>query len=439
MPIISNPFSGRLNLDDADFRILGKGDYIDAVNVTRDSPGEGQDTVVSNNIGNVLIPYTLPSGTNKVIGSREDKKRNRLYYFVWNSTKKHSVLYYDANKNYVVKVLENMTDTGQVDILEFNPSFKITSINVLYRDFEGDLLFFSDGNVDPKCINVSAIYPVWTKQEILVIKAPPKMPPQVAYENDFFVTQNNLRNSLFQFCYRYVYDTLDKSVWSTRSIVPLPQQNTLNYTSNLFKENSRISVNFSTGGQSVKGIELAFRQTTAGITTDWKLIKLFDKADLGIPDNSIYSFRFYNDSVYTPIDIRETDLLQDYVPLKANASELANGNALLYAGITEGFNKTNMNLIGTGGTSQLNNNYFDKCGVCFFATINGEASGTFSAFGGTEVKVYLFGTGINNAANEVSTLNNAAGVYCINMLAGSTNISVTFTVNSVNSARIFIQ
>jgi hypothetical protein len=107
-----------LNLDDADFRILGRGDYIDAVNVTRDSPGEGQDTVVSNNIGNVLIPYTLPSGTNKVIGSREDKKRNRLYYCVWNSTKKHSILYYDANKKYVVKVLENMTDTGQVDILE---------------------------------------------------------------------------------------------------------------------------------------------------------------------------------------------------------------------------------------------------------------------------------------------------------------------------------
>jgi hypothetical protein len=433
MPIISNPFSGRLNLDDADFRILGRGDYIDAVNVTRDSPGEGQDTVVSNNIGNVLIPYTLPSGTNKVIGSREDKKRNRLYYCVWNSTKKHSILYYDANKKYVVKVLENMTDTGQVDILEFNPSFKITSINVLYRDFEGDLLFFSDGNTDPKCINVSASYPVWTKQEILVIKAPPKMPPQVAYENDLLVTQNNLRNSLFQFCYRYVYDTLDKSVWSTRSIVPLPQQNTLNYTSNLFKENSRISVNFSTGGQSVRGIELAFRQTTAGITTDWKLIKLFDKASLGISDNSIYSFRFYNDSVYTPIDIRETDLLQDYIPLKANASELANGNALLYAGITEGFGKTNMNLIGTGSTSQLSNNYFDKCGVSFFATINGETSGTFSAFGGTEVKVYLFGTGSNNAANEVSTLNNAAGVYCINMLAGTTNISVTFTVSSVNS------
>lgn len=431
--IITNPFSGRLNLDDADFRILGKGDYIDAVNVTRDSPGEGQDTVVSNNIGNVLIPYTLPSGTNKVIGYREDKKRNRLYYFVWNSSKKHSILYYDANRNYVVKVLENMTDTGQVDILEFNPSFKITSVNILYRDFEGDLLFFSDGNTEPKVINVSAVYQVWTKQDILVIKAPPQMPPQVGYENDLFVTQNNLRNSLFQFCYRYVYDTLDKSVWSTRSIVPLPQQDTLNYTANDFKNNSRIAVSVSTGGQSVRGIEVAFRQTTAGITSDWYLIKLFDKAELNIPDNSIYSFRFYNDSVYIPLDLKETELLQDYVPLKANASELANGNALLYAGITEGFNKTNMNLIGTGFTLPLNNNYFDKCGVLFFATINGTTSGTFSYFN-TEIKVYLFGTGTNNGANDVNTLNNAAGVYSINMTAGTTNISVTFTVNNASAA-----
>lgn len=434
--IITNPFSGRLNLDDADFRILGKGDYIDAQNITRDSPGEGADTVVSNNIGNLLIPYTLPSGINKVIGSREDKKRNRLYYFVWNSTKKHSVLYYDANKNYVVKILENLTDTGQVDILEFDPSFKITSINVLYRDFEGDLLFFSDGKTDPKSLNVTANYSVWTKQEILVIKAPPKMPPQVGYENDLFVTQNNLRNSLFQFCYRYVYDTLDKSVWSTRSIVPLPQQDTLNYTSSAYKENSRIAVNVSTGGQSVRGIEVAFRQTTAGITSDWKLIQLFDKSDLGIPDNSIYSFRFYNDSVYTPIDIKETELLQDYVPLKANASELANGNALLYAGITEGFNKTSMDLTSYGATV-LDNYFFDKPGILFFATINGETSGTFTYLN-TEVKVYLFGTGTNNGANQINTLNNAAGVYSINMQAGNTNISVTFTVTTSSASPLSI-
>ena len=430
--ILTNPFNGRMNLDDADFRVISNGDYVDALNITRDSPGEGQDSVVSGVIGNVLMPYSLPDGTNKVIGFKEDKKRNRAYYFIWNSNNYHSIVFFDNNKGYVAKLLESKTDSAGVDILEFNPSYKVLSINIVYRDTEGDLLFFNDGNTQPKCINVSQSYTIWRKQDILVIKAPPVMPPQVVYENDTTTTQNNLRNSLFQFSYRYVYDTKDKSVWSARSIVPLPQQDALNYTSNDYKENSRISVNFSTGGQNVRGIELAFRQTTNGITSDWKLIKLFDKAFLNISDDSVYTFLFKNDSVYTPLDILETELLQDYVPLKANASELANGNVLLYAGITEGYNKTNTNLVAYSLTDN-DNFFFDKCGLLFFATINGQTSGTFSSSSNTFLTIYLYGTGTNNSSNAVSTLNNAAGTYAINLQTVSQDISVSYTNTSVSA------
>ena len=38
------------------------GDYIDALNITKDAQGRGQDKVVSNIVGNTLIPYTLPDG-----------------------------------------------------------------------------------------------------------------------------------------------------------------------------------------------------------------------------------------------------------------------------------------------------------------------------------------------------------------------------------------
>ena len=177
MPILTNPFNGRMNLDDADFRVISNGDYVDALNITKDSPGEGQDVVVSGVIGNSLVPYTLPSGFNKIIGFRDDKKRNRAYYFLWNSNKYHSVLYYDNNNNSIVSILINLTNTGGVDILEFNPSYKILSVNIVYRDTEGDILFFNDGNTQPKCINVKQVYSVWRKQDILVIKAPPVMPP----------------------------------------------------------------------------------------------------------------------------------------------------------------------------------------------------------------------------------------------------------------------
>jgi hypothetical protein len=41
----------------------------DALNITRDAEGIGQDNVVSNINGNQRVLYTLPAGTNKRIGN----------------------------------------------------------------------------------------------------------------------------------------------------------------------------------------------------------------------------------------------------------------------------------------------------------------------------------------------------------------------------------
>ena len=124
MPIINNPFNGKLNLDVAQYRI-SNGDYIDALNITKDAQGIGQDIVVSNILGNTNIPYTLPSGENKIIGFYADRVRNRAYYFLWNSDGYNSILYYDNNSNVVIKVLVSKTDSNGVDILNFNPSYKV--------------------------------------------------------------------------------------------------------------------------------------------------------------------------------------------------------------------------------------------------------------------------------------------------------------------------
>ena len=68
MPIINNPFNGKLNLDVAQYRI-SDGDYIDALNITKDSQGVGNDMVVANILGNTQIAYTTPDlGENKIIG-----------------------------------------------------------------------------------------------------------------------------------------------------------------------------------------------------------------------------------------------------------------------------------------------------------------------------------------------------------------------------------
>jgi hypothetical protein len=409
MPIINNPFNGKLNLDVAEYRITN-GDYLDALNITKDAQGRGQDRVVSNILGNTLLPYTLPAGTNKIIGFYADRVRNRAYYFLWNSGGYNSILYYDVDANLVAKVLESKTDSNGVDILNFNPSYKVLSVNLYYRDDEGDILFFNDGLNPPRSLNVNNVYGTdWKAEYLLVAKAPPIMPPQVVYENDTTITVNNLRNKLFQFSYRYVYDNNEKSVWSSNSIVPLPQQPTLTLTDNNAENNARIAVVFSTGGPDVKAIELCFRETTSGFTSDWYLIKSFNKQDLinPISDNDVYNFRFYNDAIYSQIDVIETSQLQDWVPQKANAGELANGNVLLYAGITEGFDKTPMDLSVSGAIAQYGF-YYDICGLGFFVIVNGNTSGT-----GTIMNIYLYGTGVNTSGT-VTQLNNATATYCIN-------------------------
>jgi len=409
MPIINNPFNGKLNLDVAEYRI-SNGDYLDALNITKDAQGRGQDRVVSNILGNTLLPYTLPAGTNKIIGFYADRVRNRAYYFLWNSNGYNSILYYSVDANAVVKVLESKTDSNGIDILSFNPSYKVLSVNLYYRDDEGDILFFNDGLNPPRSLNVNNVYGTdWKAEYLLVAKAPPIMPPQVVYENDTTITVNNLRNKLFQFSYRYVYDNNEKSVWSSNSIVPLPQQPTLTLTDNNAENNARIAVIFSTGGPDVKSIELSFRETTNGLTSDWYLIKSFNKQDLISPinDNDVYNFRFYNDAIYSQIDVIETSQLQDWVPQKANAGELANGNVLLYAGITEGFDKTVMDLSVSTAIAEYGF-YYDICGLGFYAIVNGNSSGT-----GTIMNIYLYGTGTNTSGN-VTQLNNATATYCIN-------------------------
>jgi hypothetical protein len=419
MPIINNPFNGKLNLDVAEYRI-SNGDYIDALNITKDAQGRGQDRVVSNIVGNTLIPYTLTSGTNKIIGFYADKIRNRAYYFLWNSNGYNSILYYSLSNDTITKVLESKTDSDGIDILNFDPSYKVLSVNIIYRDNEGDILFFNDGYNPPKNINVISSYGTnWKYEYLLVAKAPPIMPPRVTYENDINVKVNNLRNKLFQFSYRYVYVNNEKSVWSSKSIVPLPQQETLLLTEPDASNNSRISVSVSTGGLDVKAIEVSFRETTSGVTSDWYLINSFNKSNLSINNDSIYTFNFYNDSIYVQLDVIETSQLQDWVPQKANASELANGNTLLYSGITEGYDKTKMNLYASSGR-EVDSYFFDKCGLLFFASCNGNDSGIT----GTNLNIYLYG-------GNGESLNNARGIYVINAVNSSnSNIGISYELDS---------
>ena len=122
----------RLNLDD-NFMYLEKQDYVDALNITTDSQEQSEDITISNITGNQLIPFDKPTGTCATIGFKEDVLRNRVYEFMWNSNGYHTIIIYDGATRIRTKLLQNLTDTGGIDILQFTLNNKINHVDIIYR------------------------------------------------------------------------------------------------------------------------------------------------------------------------------------------------------------------------------------------------------------------------------------------------------------------
>ena len=338
----------RLNLDD-DYIHLGKDDYVDALNITTDSESTSKDITITNLVGNQLVPYDLPDGTNIPIGAKADIVRNRVYEFWWNSNAYHSIILYDRTANTRTKLIENRTDSNNVDILQFNRFKKIIHVDIIYRDnSEGDLVFWTEGNVSPRKINekhiADGIYTTLKQSFIELAKAPPLSPPVCAYGSDTSRDANALRKKLFMFAQRFGYDDFEKTTLSTYSKIPLPvgyygSDNDISNTSNNF-----ITITVETGDENVSTIDIVMRNNIENAWGDFVLVASLNKEQLGLPNNSTYDYLFYNDGVYPTIDFtEEVEPLFDWVPQKANAQCSPNGNYIDFGGITENYNNYPIN------------------------------------------------------------------------------------------------
>lgn len=333
-------FSGKMNLDADNYR-LPQGDYKYALNITRDARGESQDQVVSNIVGNRVIDDTLPSGTNKVIGYKEDLIRNRVYFFVWNSNDYHSIRFLDRSDETISVLLLNLTDTNNEDVLQFDPSWRINHVDIIYRDDVGDLLFWTDGYNRPRFINVedaeNNLYGTNWKAEYLTVARPmPLIAPVVSYQDDTNVDVNNLRKTLYEFRYRWVYKDLTKSTWSPYSKLIAPADPDSVATNLDPNKNNHITVEVQTGDEDCTSIQIAAREILgANAYSDDYIIATIEKGTT-VLSNSTYTHSFYNDAAYEYVDPAESTLLFDYVPLKAYTQCLPNGNVLTYGAITEG-------------------------------------------------------------------------------------------------------
>jgi len=174
----------------------------------------------------------------------------------------------------------------------------------------------------------------WKQKYLTVARPMPLVSAICKYESDATTTINNLRSKLYQFRYRWVYRDFTKSVWSPWSRLFAPDDIDTLSTEIDPTKNNRISIKYQTGDDDVIKVEIAARQSIDSVFSDPFLVETVDKT--GVPDNSEYDYKFYNTEAYPYIDVTESNQLFDYVPLKANAQELLNGNVVIYGGITEG-------------------------------------------------------------------------------------------------------
>ncbi len=344
---VQNNFRGGLDLDTDVFQ-MRPDSYVDALNITIDAIEGNRDLAATNIIGNRLVNYTLPSGTNQVIGAYGDLIRNRVIYFIWNSNGNHVIAKYSNATRVISKVLENLTDTGNVDILEFTRFAKIIHVEVVHRD-EGDLLYWVSSNTQPKGLIITKVedgdYGVVDLDFITAAKSPPLQPAVVVYGNDTARSTNGLRKKLYQLRYRWKYDDFSRSTWSPWSDTPLPVGLIGTDNDSDPTKNNYIATTITTGKKNVTDIEIGVRELLNNTWSDMFLDISLNKEQLGISDDATYQYNYYNDNIPTVLDLRESLLLFDYFPLLAKSMVLANGNVLVYGAITEGYDNLGQDIL----------------------------------------------------------------------------------------------
>ena len=107
---------------------------------------------------------------------------------------------------------------------------------------------------------------------------PPKHPPVVEYQSDSTRKINNLRQTLFQVAYRYVYMDWRKSTYSPASIVPVPQaeeESATGLANEQISLNNKLQITVNSGGEEVRAVEIIGR-SSEDVST-WFLIETIEK------------------------------------------------------------------------------------------------------------------------------------------------------------------
>ena len=306
--------------------------------------------------GNVLVAYTLPSGLNTVIGSIEDIKNKKVYYFVYNDNNFHQILEYDYVVDSVSLVLAEALSAPFY--LRFSLDNLITGVNIVQLDDLNPLLYWTDDYVDPlddnvynepKKLNIRKAklfssgdyvngYPSpFEPRFITRIKQPPLQAPTYSWSTDSAQKINHFDKTFFKFKVQFVYDDNEISAWSPETKYIFPETENLGGSGEDLKYiNNKITIAVPTGSGIVTRIRISGKRLQVG-STAFSLIADISKSVIGISSDTTYNFDFFNDGNYIQLEDNESVKLYDNVPQRSKAQEVIQGQRIVDANVTENF------------------------------------------------------------------------------------------------------
>jgi len=333
---LKNFAGGGMDTDSAP-ELIAKNDYVEGFNIRNTGNKTGEEGYVISVESNDAIPLTLQGGINKCIGSAQFENVRKIYKFIYNSQNRHLITEVDYDTNTETIIFTNLVDSDSVDVLNLDSSYYITDIKLL-----NDLLIFRNSLNEPCLINIAKLkngdYGTVTKDDFLLIKKPPSVTPVASYSNDQFFYSNLLQGKLFQFRHQFIYGDQESSVWGPISNRPVPEEESNPNVGFVSTTNNCLIVTVDIGDDRVTEINIASRQGNL----DWAYISEVKRSEiLAIPNSAIdinnqiyeaynpatntYSFVFHNNGLYSPVDVLETDLLQDHIPKQSESLEVING------------------------------------------------------------------------------------------------------------------
>ena len=350
--ITRNFTAGRMNKL-VDQRLVPNGEYVDALNVRMGSTEKSEMGVIENTKGNLplttlgYIDGTQLSDEARCIGAFEDGAKETVYWFVHDPNfsvgatgKLDLIMSYNTLTNILTYHVISINDGDDVNTtLNFNEKYLITAVNKI-----DNLLFFSDDYNPPRWIDVTTNYanPVlnidqFSAESLLVIKKPPVESPTFQLTNTGG-QQNFLQENFICFAYRYRYADSQYSAISQFSL-PAFLPGSFNFSPNSMLNNGMQNImntaiiTYNSGGPLVVGIDLLFKDASNNII---KVIEKLNKAELGLIDDTNYTYTFSNSKIFTILPDYEILRLYDNVPRLAKAQTIM-GNRLMYGNYLEGY------------------------------------------------------------------------------------------------------